>query len=251
MPRVKLSKIIERGKAFYLAYDQGIEHGPVDFNDKNVDPNYIIKIAKEGKFNAVVFQKGIVEKYQKEIKKSKVPLIVKLNGRTNLHKGEPVSAQICTLKEALKLGAVAVGYTIYIGSEHEAEMIEQFEKIESEAHNIGIPVIAWIYPRGKGIEGKREGELLAYAARVGLEIGADIVKIHWTGPVEDLKWAVKSAGRTKVVIAGGNKKADDEFLEDVKNIMRSGAIGLAVGRNIWQNENPIELSKKIRKIVFA
>ena len=79
---INLSKITKKGKALFLAYDQGLEHGPTDFNDKNVDPKYIINIAKKGKYNGVVFQKGIAEKYQSEIKKSKVPLIVKLNGRT-------------------------------------------------------------------------------------------------------------------------------------------------------------------------
>lgn len=252
MKKVNFSKILKKGKALYLAYDQGMEHGPSwDFDDKNVDPLYILDIAKRGKYDAVIYQKGIAEKYNKEIKKSKVPLILKLNGKTSLHKGEPISAQIATVDEALKLGAVAVGYTIYIGSEHESEMIEQFEKIEREAHEKGIPVIAWIYPRGIGVKGRSERELLAYAARVGLEIGADIVKIHWTGTLNDLKWAVKSAGRTKVVIAGGNKKEDAKFLEDVKIIMKAGAIGLAVGRNVWQNENPVELSKKIRKIIFG
>ncbi len=173
---IPLNKILTKGKALYLAYDQGLEHGPVDFNDKNVNPEYIIRIAKEGKYNAVIFQKGIAEKYNKEIKKAKVPLIIKLNGKTSLRKGEPLSTQLCTVNEAIKLGAKAVGYTIYIGSQHESVMLREFENIAREAHSKNIPVIAWIYPRGKSIEGKDANDLMIYAARVGLEIGADIVK---------------------------------------------------------------------------
>ena len=83
--KIKLGKIMKKGKAMYLAYDQGLEHGPSsDFNDKNVDPLYILDIAKKGRFNGVVFQKGIAEKYNKEIRRSKVPLILKLNGKTNI-----------------------------------------------------------------------------------------------------------------------------------------------------------------------
>src|SRR3989344_3781763 len=100
---ISLNKITKRGRALYLAYDQGMEHGPIDFNDKNVNPLYIIDIAKKGKFSAVIFQKGIAEKYSKEIKKSKVPLIIKLNGKTSLRKGEPLSIQICSVEEALDL----------------------------------------------------------------------------------------------------------------------------------------------------
>ena len=249
---VSLKKILTKGKAIFLAYDQGIEHGPVDFNDKNVDPNYIIQIAKEGKYNAVIFQKGIAEKYQKEIKKSKVPLILKLNGKTSLRKGDPISTQLCTVAEAIKLKAAAVGYTIYIGSEHEAKMLKEFENIERNAHAKGLPVIAWIYPRGKGVKRKSEKELLAYACRVGLEIGADIVKVHWNGKkTNDLKWAVKSAGKTKVVIAGGSKTYEAELLKEAREAMQSGCIGLAIGRNIWQNDKPLEITKKIKKIIWS
>ena len=250
MKKVKLNKILRNGKAIFLAYDQGLEHGPTDFNDKNVDPKYIIDIAKKGKLNALIFQKGIVEKYQKEIKKSKVPLILKLNGKTKIRKGEPFAPLICTVKEAIDLGADAVGYTLYIGSEHESEMFEEFEKIEQEAHAKSLPVVAWIYPRGKSVKNDTSREMISYAARVGLELGADIAKIKYGNNADDLKWAVKSAGKTKVMIAGGTKKSEIDFLKQIKDIMETGAIGMAIGRNIWQHPKPLEIIKKIKKIVF-
>ncbi len=252
MRKPNLDKIMNNGKAMFLAYDQGLEHGPTkDFNDKNADPNYIIEIAKKGGYNAIIFQKGIAEKYSEEIKKSKVPLIIKLNGKTSLRGGEQISHQICSVKEALSLGAVAVGYTIYIGSEFEEDMMKEFSAIEEEAHNIGIPVITWIYPRGKGTEGKSEAELMAYSARVGLEVGADIAKIRYNGNKDDLKWAVEAAGKTKVVIAGGTKAEEDKFLQEVKDIVAAGGAGIAVGRNVWQSQDPFALSKKIKKIIFG
>ena len=248
----RLNKILKNGKAIYLAYDQGLEHGPEsDFNDKNVDPLYIIKIAKKGGFQGIVFQKGIAEKYGKEIKESRVPLIVKLNGKTRINKGEPYSPPISTVAEAVKLGASAVGYTIYIGSEHEAEMFKEFEIVEREAHKRGIPVITWIYPRGKAVKNDTSREMMSYATRTGLELGADIVKMKYGGKPKDLTWAVKSAGRAKVVISGGSKKSETAFLKEVKDIMRSGASGLAIGRNVWQHKKPLEITKKIKKIVFG
>jgi class I fructose-bisphosphate aldolase len=247
---MNLSKITKRGKALYLAYDQGLEHGPTEFNDKNVDPQYIIELAKKGGFTGIILQKGIAEKYLKEIKKSGIPLILKLNGKTSLYKGEPMSEQLCTVKEALKLGASAVGYTIYIGSEHESEMLKEFENIEKEAHKKNLPVIAWIYPRGKSIKNKSEKELMAYAARVGLEIGADVIKIKYNGNLNDLKWAVKSAGKTKIVISGGKKVSEGDFLKNVKDSIKSGALGAAVGRNIWQHKEPLALSKKVSAIIW-
>ena len=246
-----LSKILKRGKAMILSYDQGLEHGPEsDFNDKNVDPLYIIDIAKKGKFTALVFHKGLAESYKKEIKASKVPLVVKLNGKTNLKKGNYISKPTCTVKEAMKLGADAVGYTIYIGSIHEGEMFEDFAKIQKEAHKNHLPVITWIYPRGKDIKNDVSRKNMAYAARTALELGADIAKIKYGGKPDDLKWAIKSAARTKVVIAGGTKKNPKKFLEDVKNIIDSGAIGIAVGRNVWQSKDPINVANNIRKIIW-
>lgn len=247
---MKLKKITKQGKALFLAYDQGLEHGPSDFNDKNVDPNYIIDIAKKGKYNAVIFQKGIASKYNKEISKAKLNLILKLNGKTNLVKGEPISRQLCTVKEALALGADAVGYTIYVGSKYENIMLSEFENIQREAKRKGLPVIAWIYPRGKSVRNKSGRKLMAYGARIGLEVGADIIKINYNGKKEDLEWAVKSAGKTKIIVAGGIKKDEKTLLRQVKEIMHTGAIGLAIGRNIWQNKNPLVITKKIKKIIW-
>ncbi|MEK6933660.1 MAG: hypothetical protein AABW75_02170 [Nanoarchaeota archaeon] len=240
---------MKNDRVLYLAYDQGLEHGPIEFNDKNVNPSFIIDIAKKGKYDGIIFQKGIAEKYNKEIKKSKVPLIIKLNGKTNLFKGEPIAKQLCSVKEAIALGAKAVGYTIYLGSAYESDMMQEFEKIEREAHKNRIKVIAWIYPRGKSVEGKDSGELMAYSARTALELGAEMVKLKYNGKLKDLKWAVKSAGKTKVVVAGGIKTSEKEFLKDVREIIDSGAAGLAVGRNVWQHPRPLEITKKIRKII--
>jgi len=247
----KINSILTKGKAFYLAYDQGLEHGPVEFNDENVDPLEIINIAKRGKFNGIIFQKGIARQYKKEIKKSGVPLIVKMNGKTNLYDGEPMSMELCTVKEAVKLGAKAVGYTIYVGSQYEPLMMEQFEQIEREAHALGLPVIAWVYPKGKSIAHKSQSELMAYATRVALEIGADIVKVKYDGNPKDMKWAVKSAGRCKVVAAGGVQTSEKEFLKEVKEVMKSGATGVAVGRNVWKASKPLDVARKARKIVFG
>lgn len=248
--KINLRKISRKGKFMFLAYDQGMEHGPTDFNDKNVDPKYIIKIAGDSKFTAVIFQKGIAEKYHKEIKKSGIPLIIKLNGKTGLVEGDPISTQLCTVKEAKDMGAVAVGYTLYIGSEHEEEMFEEFVRIQRESHSLGMPVIAWIYPRGKALKGKKKKDLLAYATRVGLEIGADIVKIHSHGNKDDLEWAVDSAGKARVVIAGGSKKNEKELKKEIREAISVGVSGIAIGRNIWQAKKPNRISEELKKIIW-
>jgi len=243
-----MAPFLENGKGILLAYDQGLEHGPSkDFNQKSVDPRYIIDIAEKGKFTGIIFQKGVAEKYYD----GKTPLIIKLNGKTSLPKGEPLATQICSVKQAKALGAKGVGYTIYLGSAHERVMLHAFGKIQEEAHELGLAAIAWVYPRGEAITNDTSPEIVAYAARAGLEAGADAVKIKYTGDSESFKWAVKSAGEAKVFMSGGPKTPTDEaFLKQVKGVIDAGGTGLAVGRNVWQHDRPLEMAAALREIIL-
>lgn len=249
MKQDRMAPFLKNGKSMLLAYDQGLEHGPsADFNDRNVDPAIIMETAAKGGFNGVVFQKGTAERFYD----GKVPLIVKLNGKTSLPKGEPISRQVCSVENAISLGAKGVGYTIYLGSGYEAEMLSEFGKIQEEAHEKGLPAIAWIYPRGAAVQNDTSSEIVAYAARAGLELGADAVKIKYTGDSKTFSWAVKAAAGVRVFMSGGPKApTDEDFLRQVKGVMDAGATGLAVGRNVWQNEDPLVMTEKLRKIIFS
>lgn len=245
---VNTDLFLKNGRCLLLAYDQGMEHGPTDFNDDNIDPQFVVDIAQNSQvFTGIVFQSGIAEKYS-----TNTPLVVKLNGKTNFHKDEePLSLQLCSVDRAVELGAKAVGYTVYVGSEHEEVMMQELARIVGEAHTKNLPVVAWMYPRGKHVIGKETSkEVLAYAARLSLELGADFVKLPYTGDVESFSWVVKSAGKTRVLVQGGSKKVVEEFLKQASEIMESGATGMAVGRNIWQDPNPNELSQKLAKVIF-
>ncbi|MCL4354981.1 MAG: aldolase [Nitrososphaerota archaeon] len=249
MKRDLMEKFLTGGKSMILAYDQGLEHGPSsDFNDKNVDPAYIMDIAAKGRFNGVVFQKGVAERFYD----GRVPLIVKLNGKSSLLKGEPVSRQVCSVEQAVSLGAKGVGYTIYLGSEHEPRMFSEFGEIQEEAHERGMPAIAWIYPRGAAVQNDTSKETVAYAARAGLELGADAVKIKYTGDPESFSWAVKAAAGVRVFMSGGPKApTDNDFLRQVEGVVRAGGTGVAVGRNVWQNQDPLAMAGKLGKAIFG
>lgn len=275
MFRNVMDKFLRNGSGLLLAYDQGFEHGPSDFNAKNVDPAYILDIAKKsGVFTGIIFQKGIAERYY-QANNGLPPLIVKLNGKTGLHADEePFSPLLCTVDEALGLGASAVGYTVYVGSEREAEMTETFGKVVRECNQKGIPTIGWFYLRGKQITDPHDPGKLAYAARLGLELGADGVKLQFrlgfshpersegsrdssvvalpqNDDIERLKWIVENAGECKVFISGGAKISDDQMLQLAKVVKTAGAAGMAVGRNIWQRENPVEFAKQVSQILFT
>ena len=271
------TKIMPGGRAMILAYDQGFEHGPRDFvgHPESAKLEYILDIAKRGKFTGIVLHAGLAEKYESEIRDSKVPLILKLNGTSELcTEEEPYSPQLYSVEDALELGATALGYTVYSGSKYEDEMQKEFSRIIREAHRKGIPVIGWMYPRGKSLFDRRSASktlkialeeqeetnlsidetpsIVAYGARIGLELGADIVKVKYTGSPESFRWVVQSAFPTKVVMSGGPMtKTDEGFLSRVKDVLTAGAVGIAVGRNIWQRKDPLIISEKIHQIIFG
>lgn len=244
----RMSRFMRNGKSLILAYDQGLEHGPTDFDDKNVDPAYIFDIASKGKFDAVAVQKGVAENYYKS---GGVPLLLKLNGKTAIYGKDPIARQNCSVSHAAKLGAAAVGYSIYIGSAYENEMFAEFGKIQEEAHELNLAVVLWVYPRGEYVKGDTTKEMLAYATRTGLELGADAIKVKYGGDPVAFKWAVKAAGKVPVYMAGGPKTAnEEEFLKHVSDCIAAGATGIAVGRNVWQSDNPMRTAKRLNAIVI-
>ncbi|MFP4567412.1 MAG: class I fructose-bisphosphate aldolase [Candidatus Woesearchaeota archaeon] len=248
MKKIKIDRIMKKDKIMMLSYDHGFEHGPKDLNTKTADPNYVLDIALEGRYTALVLQTGIADKYYMSYFKD-VPLIIKLNGRTTHPKGDPLSLQHTSVKHALELGAAGVGYTIYLGSLHEQQMFVEFGRICEQAHNAGIPVICWMHPRGEGVN-EQDTDTIAYAARCAMELGADVVEVKYNGDAEGMRWITKCAGKTKVIIAGGEKHPDEQFLKAVHEATQAGAVGVAVGRNIWQHDEPLEITKKLKDVLF-
>src|ERR671923_455812 len=178
---------LRNGTALFLPYDQGLEHGPRDFFDNPAagDPRYIIKLAVEGGFNGVAIQVGSAEKFFWDYA-GEVPLLLKLNGRTEIPSAAaPRSPLNASVEDAVRLGADAVGYTLYVGSEQQEADFEAFAQVRGDADRYGMPVIVWSYPRGSSVDakgGKDSFYMVDYAARTAAELGADIVKLNFPKP---------------------------------------------------------------------
>lgn len=262
------------GTLMILPIDQGLEHGPRDFFDapESQDPDFQFRIAEEGRFSALACHIGLAEKYYPRYA-GKVPLILKLNGKTEIPSDqEPLSPQLATVEDAVRLGADAVGYTLYIGSPRQDEDFEQFRAIREEADRYGMPVVVWSYPRGSAIDskgGKDSVYAVDYAARVAQELGADVIKLNvpkidpdklkmapkayqraWTQE-EALEQVIRSAGRSLVIFAGGDKVEGGMALGKAEACMKAGATGLIFGRNVWQRRHgeAIEISRSIHQLL--
>lgn len=263
---------LKNGTALFLPYDQGLEHGPRDFfaNPPSSDPQYIIRLALEGGFNAIAIQIGLAEKFFWDFA-GELPLILKLNGKTDIPSdARALSPLHASVNDAVQLGADAVGYTLYVGSPAQDQDFAQFREIRTDAKKYGMPLIVWAYPRGEAIEAKGGNSsfyAVDYAARIASELGADVVKVNFPHPdqrtnvkkeyekefttQEAIGSVVRSANRTLVLVSGGEKAGDDVMLEKARESMEAGATGLIFGRNVWQREHDASLkfANSLREIL--
>lgn len=253
------SAITRNGNSLILAYDHGLEHGPVDFEPVpgSADPRHVFEVAKHSAVTCIAVQKGLAEAYYPEYEDD-VNLLVKLNGNSNLWSPDDYYSPLnCTVQYAVEeLGADAVGYTMYAGSDYEAEMAHEFRRIQEEARRYGVPVVMWAYPRGHGIEenpeydGDTDPGVISYAARIGLELGSDMVKVKYPGSKEAMEQVMNVCGDMKAVMSGGSKASDEDFLNDVHDVIDAGGNGLAVGRNVFQRDDPEALLDKLEGVIF-
>ena len=246
------------GTAIFLPYDQGLEHGPRDFfaNPAAGDPKYVLKLGMEGGFNGIAIQIGLAEKFYWDYA-GEIPLVLKLNGKTDIPAGDhPLSPVNATVADAVRLGADAVGYTLYVGSPAQERDFEQYRQVREDAQRLGMPLIVWSYPRGEAIEakgGKDSFYTVDYAARTASELGADVVKVNFPHPEkrygaadpyhrefssqEAIDAVVRSANRTLLLVSGGERAGDEAMLDKARQSMEAGATGLIFGRNVWQREH--------------
>jgi class I fructose-bisphosphate aldolase len=276
--RVRLWRMLyahgpRNGTLLVLPLDQGLEHGPADFfaNPAALDTEFQFRLAIEGGYSAIALGVGLAEKYMKD-HCGRVPLILKLNGKTNIaDDAEAVSPLSATVEDAVRLGADAVGFTLYVGSPREDVGIRDLKEVRRDCERLGMPLVLWSYPRGRAIEARGgKGTLYAqdYAARVAEEVGADVVKLHEPDDNNErcpepyrslrepaplrLRRVVRSAGRVLVLFSGGEKQDDDTaVLRKVGRYMECGATGVMFGRNMWLRpfEGAVALTRQVHRIM--
>jgi fructose-bisphosphate aldolase/6-deoxy-5-ketofructose 1-phosphate synthase len=239
-----------KGRLMLFAGDQKVEHLNADFVGEGIspddgDPEHLFRIASNARIGAFATQFGLVSRYGASY--PDVPYVVKLNSKTGLVKtlqAEPLSAQwlsvddVAELKVESGLRILGVGYTFYIGSENEAQMLREAAQVVHRAHHFGLPAILWSYARGKAVPNEKDTGIIAGAAGVATCLGADFAKVNFPegqDAADRLKEVVRAAGRTKVICSGGSRMGVEPFLRRLhQQIHVSGASGSATGRNIHQ-----------------
>ncbi len=264
------------GKLVILPVDQGFEHGPARSfapNPPAYDPRYHFELAIEAGCNAYAAPLGFLEAGAREFA-GQIPLILKLNSHdVLLEEKDPAQAITGSVRDAVRLGCVGVGFTIYPGSMHRLEMYSQVRAIAEEAKQHGLAVVIWSYPRGSGLskEGETALDITAYAAHIAAQLGAHVIKVKLPSahieqaaarkvyeqqavPVgtlaERVRHVVQAAfnGRRIVLFSGGPAERDEVVFEEVRAIRDGGGFGSIIGRNSFQRKKPDAL-KFLRTIM--
>lgn len=259
------------GRLMLFACDQKVEHMNKDFYGDGIDPadgkpEHLFQIGKQGVIGVLAGQRGLVAQYAADY--PDINYLVKMNSKTNLvgtKQEDPYSPQLTDIEAVLQMrengvNVVGLGYTIYLGSEYESTMMAEAGQLIAQAHENGLLVVLWIYPRGKAVTAEKDPDLIAGAAGVALCLGADFVKVNPPKPedgrsaAEALRVASDAAGRTGLVCAGGSTVDAETFLTQLYDqIHVGGACGNATGRNIHQRslDEAVRLTKAISAITLA
>jgi fructose-bisphosphate aldolase/6-deoxy-5-ketofructose 1-phosphate synthase len=255
------------GRLMLFAGDQKVEHLNKDFYGNGIHPDdntpeHLFRIASQSSIGVFATQLGLIARYGMDY--PDVPYLVKLNSKTNLVKTaqqDPLSQQWLSVEQVVDfhnnsgLTVLGVGYTIYLGSEYEAEMLVEAAQMVYGAHQHGLVTVLWIYPRGQAVKDEKDPHLIAGATGVAACLGTDFVKVNYPekeghASKEVFKEAILAAGRTKVVCAGGSSVEPKVFLQQLHDqIYVSGAAGNATGRNIHQK--PLDEAVRMCNAIYA
>lgn len=266
------------GKLVILPVDQGFEHGPARsfaINEPAYDPRYHYQLAIDAGCNAYAAPMGFLEAAAEDFA-GQIPLILKLNSHDVLHKeADPMPAVTSSVRDALRLGCVAVGFTIYPGSSHRVEMYQQLREIVAEARSAGLASVVWSYPRGGDISkpGETSLDVTAYAAQIAAQLGAHLIKVKLPSDyleqddakkvyekvnvpraalTDRVRHVVQSAfaGRRIVIFSGGEKTDDAALFDQVRAIRDGGGFGSIIGRNAFQRrkEDALKLLGNVMQI---
>ncbi len=255
------------GRLMLFAGDQKVEHLNNDFFGENIppednDPEHLFKIASKAKIGVFATQFGLICRYARSYKD--IPYLIKLNAKTNLipysdkdpYSKEWLSVQdIVDFKKESGLDILGVGYTVYLGSEYEREMLREAANIVHQAHLNGLLAVLWIYPKGNYVKDEHDAHLIAGAAGVGASLGADFAKLkvpYKEGKFvpELLKEVTEAAGRTGILCEGGNKIDEKAFLQELYEQIHIGkSRGNGTGRNIHQRE--LKEAVKMANAIYA
>ena len=247
--KIRIERILDRNtrRTVIVPMDHGVTVGPIP-GLVQIPP--VANQIAEGGANAAVVHRGAAmfghRGYGRDL-----GLILHLSASTTLSPDSNRKVLVATVEDALQMGADAVSIHVNLGAEDEARMLHDFGIVSSACQRWGMPLLAMVYTRGPKVRSEYDAKYVKHAARVGAEMGADLVKVPYTGSPESFREVVAGCA-APVVIAGGEKmETDEEILEMVRGSIQAGGAGVSIGRNVFQHDDPTTIVRKISEIVHG
>ena len=246
--KIRMERIMDghSGKTVIIPVDHGVTVGPVV---GLINMKETIRSVALGGANATIMHKGLFETALKS--RGEMGLILHLSASTQMSVDPNSKTLICTVEEAIKLGADAVSIHINLGTGEEKSMMRDFGVVSKVAMEWGMPLLAMMYVKNDKGEDENDVNTVKHAARLGAELGADIVKVPYTGSAESFREVVEGCFVPVVIAGGGKIKTDRDLLEMVKGAIVAGGTGVSIGRNVFQHKDPSKIVRAICKIVHS
>ncbi|CAI9832709.1 MAG: class I fructose-bisphosphate aldolase family protein [Nitrosopumilus sp.] len=242
--RIRLERILRDGRMLCMPMDHGISGGPSRGLE---DPGAVIGQCARNGLNCVILNKGILKALAEPPRAS---VLVHLSASTSLSQSPDRKVLSGTVDEAAAMGADGISIHVNIGGADEPEMLAQMGEVSSRCSDLGMPLLAMMYPRGANISDPHDPGIVSHVARVGAEFGADIVKVPYTGDAGSFRQVVRGTP-VPVVIAGGPKASDESLLEMTRGAIEAGAAGVTYGRNIFGHDDPGGMTRRLAGIIFG
>lgn len=232
------------GRGIVVPMDHGVSSGPLD---GLVRPSESVARVREGGADSVVVHKGLVPIVAPEL--GGLGFWLHVSASTSLNPDPNDKRIVATVDEALRMGADGLSIHVNVGAATESRMVEDMGRIAGDCARAGLPLLAMMYPRGPAIRDPHDVELVRTVARLGAELGADVLKVPYTGSAETFREVVRCVDVPVVISGGPRAERDEDFLRMAAGCVEAGGAGLSVGRNLWQHRDPTRMTRAVHRIV--
>lgn len=242
---LRLRRLTARnGTVVMIPLDHGVSVGPIAGIER---PEETVREAQEGGATALVVHKGLVRAVAPELRHA--GLLVHVSASTSLNPDPNDKRLVATVEECVRLGADGVSVHVNVGAKEESRMVEDLGRVATDCERFGMPLLAMMYPRGHDIRDPHDVQYVKHVARLGAELGADLVKVPYTGSVESFREVVRGCPVPVLIAGGARMDSDEAVLRLVADAMKAGAKGVSLGRNVWQHARARAMCRAIREIV--
>ena len=243
--RLRLRRLLgPDGRGVVVPMDHGVSEGPMRGLERPAETTARVR---DGGADSVIVHKGLVKTIAPEL--GTLGFWLHVSASTGLNPDPNDKRVVATVEEALRMGADGISIHVNVGSPEESRMIEDMGRIATECDRLGVPLLAMMYPRGHEIRDPHDLDLVQKVARLGYELGADVIKVPYTGAPDSFREVVRGVD-VPVLISGGPKaQSDRQFLSMVEGSLAAGGAGVSVGRNLWQAADPTAMTRAVARLV--